>query len=82
MKSHKKFEEKYDLPFTLLADEEKKVVNLYGVWQLKQMMGRKYMGTVRTSFLINPLGNIAKVYEKVKPELHAEQVLRDLKTLQ
>ncbi len=82
VKSHKKFAEKYKLPFTLLSDEKKEVVNLYGVWQLKKMMGREYMGTVRTSFLIDPEGNIAKVYEKVNPELHAEQVLADLGALQ
>ncbi len=81
-KSHKKFEKKFDLPFTLLADTEKKVVNAYGVWAPKKFMGREFLGTLRTSFLINPEGKIAKVYEKVKPELHAEEVLADLKTLQ
>lgn len=79
--SHKKFEEKFNLPFTLLADTEKKMVNAYGVWAEKKLAGREYMGTLRTSFLINPEGKIAKVYEKVKPELHAEEVLADLKTL-
>lgn len=79
--SHKKFEEKFNLPFTLLADTEKKMVNTYGVWASKKLAGREYMGTLRTSFLINPEGKIAKVYEKVKPELHAEEVLTDLKTL-
>jgi peroxiredoxin Q/BCP len=78
-KSHKKFEEKFSLPFTLLADTEKKVVEAYGVWQQKKMMGREYMGTVRTSFLINPEGKIAKIYEEVKPEIHADEVLKDLK---
>ena len=72
--SHKKFETKYKLPFTLLADEHKEVVEKYGVWQEKSMYGRKYMGTVRTSFLIDPKGNIAKIYEKVKPETHAAEV--------
>jgi peroxiredoxin Q/BCP len=76
---HKKFEEKYNLPFTLLSDETKEVVEKYGVWQKKKFMGREYMGTVRTSFLINPEGKIAKIYEKVKPELHAEEVLADFK---
>ena len=79
VKSHKKFEEKYDLPFALLADEAKKIVKLYDVWGEKKFMGRKYMGTFRTSFLINPDGKIAKIYEAVKPDLHAEEVLRDLK---
>jgi peroxiredoxin Q/BCP len=78
VKSHKKFEEKYELPFTLLADEEKKVVNLYGVWGDKKFMGREYKGTLRTSFLIDPKGRIAKIYENVKPEVHAEKVLNDL----
>jgi peroxiredoxin Q/BCP len=79
--SHKKFAGKYKLPFTLLADEKKEVVEKYGVWQEKSMYGRKYMGTVRTSFLIDPSGKIAKIYEKVKPELHAAEVLADLQTL-
>src|SRR5579872_618588 len=72
--SHKKFVEKYSLPFTLLADTEKKVVNLYDVWGEKSMYGRTYMGTFRTSYLIDPEGKIAKVYEKVKPDIHAEEV--------
>lgn len=80
VKSHKKFEEKYDLPFTLLSDEEKKVLNLYGVWQEKNSFGNMIMGTVRTSFLINPEGKIEKVYKNVKPKIHAQQVLDDLKT--
>lgn len=74
---HKKFEEKYKLPFTLLADEEKKAVNLYSVWGKKKFMGREYMGTLRTSFLISPQGKIAKIYEAVKPDIHAEEVLKD-----
>lgn len=78
VKSHVKFKEKYDLPFTLLSDENKKVVERYGVWQEKSMYGKKYMGTMRTSFLIDPEGKIAKVYEKVKPETHAKEVLKDL----
>lgn len=81
-KSHKKFAVKYDLPFTLLADPNKKIVTKYGVWGKKKFGGRKYMGTLRTSFLIDPKGKIAKVYGKVKPEIHAEEVLRDLKTMQ
>ena len=79
--SHKKFAEKYDLPFTLLADEDKKVVEKYGVWGKKKFMGREYMGTFRISFLINPKGKIAKVYENVKPEVHADEILADLKKL-
>lgn len=78
-KSHKKFAEKYKLNFTLLADEDKKVVKKYGVWGRKKMMGKEYDGIMRTSFLIDPEGTIVKVYEKVKPETHAMDVLRDLK---
>lgn len=80
--SHKKFEDKFSLPFTLLADTEKKVVEAYGVWAPKKFMGREFLGTLRTSFLIDPEGNVAKVYEKVKPDLHAERVLADLASLQ
>jgi peroxiredoxin Q/BCP len=80
-KKHKKFADKYNLPFTLLADPEKKVVEQYGVWGKKKFMGREYMGTQRVSFLIDPTGKIAKVYEKVKPADHAAEVLQDIKTL-
>lgn len=79
VKSHKKFAEKYGLPFLLLADENKEVVSAYGVWGKKRLMGREYEGISRTSFLIAPDGTIEKVYENVKPELHAQQVLKDLK---
>ncbi len=78
-KKHTKFIEKYNLPFTLLADEDKKTVSDYGVWAKKKFMGREYMGTLRVSFLIDPQGKIAKIYEQVKPETHADEVLRDLK---
>jgi peroxiredoxin Q/BCP len=78
VKSHKKFAEKYSLPFTLLADTEKTVINAYGVWGDKKFMGREYEGILRQSFLINPAGKIAKVYEKVKPEEHAKEVLGDI----
>jgi len=77
--SHKKFEEKFSLPFTLLADTNKEVVRAYGVWAPKKFMGKEFLGTVRMSFLIDPEGNIAKVYEKVKPEFHAGEVVHDLK---
>lgn len=78
VKSHKKFAEKYGLPFTLLADEEHKVSEAYGVWGTKKMMGHEFQGIRRTSFLISKEGMIEKVYENVKPELHADQVLADL----
>jgi peroxiredoxin Q/BCP len=78
---HEKFAKKYELPFTLLADENKEVVNAYGVWAKKKFLGREYMGILRMSFLIDPKGKIAKIYENVKPALHAEEVLLDIKTL-
>lgn len=76
--SHKKFANKYHLPFSLLSDDGKKVVKLYDVWGKKKFMGREYTGTKRTSFLIDPNGKIAKIYEAVKPALHAEEVLTEL----
>ena len=82
VKSHKKFTEKYGLAFPLLADEDKKVVNRYGVWGVKKFMGREYQGIKRTSFLIDPNGKIAKVYENVKAVEHAPMVLADLAALQ
>lgn len=78
VKSHKKFAEKYELPFRLLADEGHVIADTYGVWGRKKFMGREYDGVMRTSFLINPEGKIAKVYESVKPEQHATEVLKDL----
>jgi len=82
VKSHKKFAQKYGLTFPLLADEDRTVVNAYGVWGRKKFMGREYDGIFRTSFLIDPAGKIAKVYEGVKPDAHAAQVLADLRALQ
>ena len=79
VKSHKKFAQKYGLPFTLLSDESKEMLKAYGVWGVKKMMGREYEGISRTSFLIAPDVTIAKIYESVKPEVHANQVLEDLK---
>lgn len=80
VRSHKKFAEKYNLPFPLLADIEEKVVSAYGVLGEKTMFGKKYKGVLRTSFLVNPDGIIQKVYRKVKPEVHATQVLTDVTT--
>ena len=80
--SHKKFADKYKLPFNLLADTNKTVVEKYGVWAEKSMYGRKYFGVLRTSFLVDPQGKIVRIYEKVKPAEHADQVLTDLKALQ
>jgi peroxiredoxin Q/BCP len=74
-KSHKSFAQKYDLPFTLLADPEKRLVEAYGVWGEKSLYGKKYMGTNRVTYLIDEAGNIAAVFPKVKPEKHAEELL-------
>jgi peroxiredoxin Q/BCP len=78
VKSHDKFVEKFKLPFTLLADEDKKIVQAYGVWGEKSFMGRKYMGVARVTFLIGPDGRIKKIWPTVKPEEHAEEVLAEL----
>lgn len=80
-KSHKKFAEKYDLPFTLLSDPDRKVLKMYGALGEKSMYGRKYIGILRSSYLINPEGKIAKVYEKVNPEKHADEVLETISHL-
>ena len=74
-KSHGKFAAKYKLPFTLLADEDKKIVQSYGVWGEKSFLGRKYMGTHRVTFLIGPDGLIRKIWPTVKPAEHAKEVL-------
>ncbi len=79
--SHRKFADKYKLPFTLLADTDTGVMQDYEVWAKKKFMGREYMGTLRASYLIDPKGTIAKVYAAVEPAGHADQVLADLKQL-
>lgn len=78
VKSHQKFKAKYQLPFTLLADEEKVALQAYDVWKEKSMYGRKYMGVERTTVVIDPEGRIARVFEKVKPAGHAALVLAAL----
>ncbi|HEX8290875.1 MAG TPA: thioredoxin-dependent thiol peroxidase [Pyrinomonadaceae bacterium] len=75
-KSHRKFAEKYGLPFRLLADTGHAVADLYGVYGEKQFMGRKYMGVARKTFLVDEEGRVAKVFDKVKVDEHAEEVLR------
>jgi len=77
-KSHDKFVEKQKLPFTLLADEDKKIGQTYGVWGEKRFMGMKFMGTNRVTFLIGPDGRIKKIWPKVKPAQHAQEVLASL----
>ncbi len=76
--AHKKFEEKFGLPFTLLADPEKEVLQLYDVWKEKNMYGKKVMGVIRSSYLINEEGIIEQAFAKVKPELNAGQMLEIL----
>jgi peroxiredoxin Q/BCP len=74
VKSHQKFKAKYELPFTLVSDEEKVALQAYDIWKEKSMYGRKYMGVERTTFVIDPTGRVAKVFEKVKPAGHAAEV--------
>jgi peroxiredoxin Q/BCP len=76
--SHVKFTTKYQLPFPLLADEDKKIVNAYGAWGEKSFMGRKYLGIYRITYLIDPQGKIARIWPSVKPEAHAHEVLAAL----
>ena len=76
--SHAKFAAKHKLPFTLLADEDKQIVQAYGVWGQKSFMGRKYMGTFRVTFLIGGDGRIKQVWPLVKPAEHAAEVLKAL----
>lgn len=75
-KSHKKFIEKQELPFTLIADEDKSVHEAYGTWVEKSMYGRKYMGTARTTFIIDENGNIEEIIDKVKTKEHTNQILK------
>ncbi len=75
-KKHKKFEEKYNLPFTLVVDPEKKIIGKYGVWGEKNMYGRKYMGLHRTTFLIDEGGIIVKIFKKPKSKIHSEEIIK------
>ena len=77
--AQKKFKEKYDLPYSLLADVDKTVVNKYGVLKEKSMYGRKYMGIERTTFVISPEGKIAAIIGGIKPDEHAAAVITALK---
>jgi len=78
---HKKFETKFELPFTLLADPELAIIEKYGVWGEKSMYGKKYMGLLRTTFLIDETGNIKKVFLKPKSKEHAEEILNAFKEI-
>ena len=75
VKRHQKFIAKHDLPFNLISDEDHKVVNDYGVWQLKKFMGREYMGIVRTTFIIDENGLISDIISKVNTKEHTSQIL-------
>lgn len=77
--AQKKFKDKFDLPFSLLCDTDKKVAQAYGVLKEKNMYGKKVMGVVRSTFVVGPDGKLAQVFENVKPEGHAAQVLAALK---
>ncbi len=79
--SHEKFIKKFSLPFPLLADTDKIMSQDYGVWVEKSMYGKKYMGVARSTFVINKEGNIAKIFEKVKPEGHNQEIIATLKSL-
>jgi len=78
---HKKFAEKYQLPFLLLSDESGEVCEKYDVWKQKSLYGKSFMGIIRSTYLINPVGIITKVYPKVNVKLHAAELLNDLKDL-
>ena len=78
VKRHQKFIEKYELPFTLIADTDKKVINAYGVWGPKKFMGKTFDGIHRTTFIIDENGTIIKIIPKVKTKEHAQQILTEL----
>src|SRR6476646_12010244 len=74
-KKHKKFEQKFNLPFTLVADPGKKIIDKYGVWGEKNLYGRKYMGLHRTTFLIDEKGVIRKIFKKPRSKMHSEEII-------
>ncbi len=79
--SHKKFKEKYHLPFTLLSDAQGNVIDAYGAWQNKSMFGRSFMGIARVSYLLDKNGVVVRVYESVDPATHALDILRDVRAV-
>jgi len=81
MKSHNKFKEKYKIKFDLLADDKIKIVKSYKVWAKKKFMGREFMGIVRSTFLVDPMGKIVKIWDNVKVKDHAQEVLDTLKNI-
>ena len=76
IKKHKKFETKYGLPFRLVADEEHRIADAYGVWGLKKFMGREYMGIIRTTFLINTKGKIERIISTIDTKEHTQDILQ------
>ena len=76
VKKHKKFEQKFGLPFTLVADPEKKIIDKYEVWGEKNLYGRKYMGLIRTTFLIDEKGIIRKIFKKPRSKVHSDEILK------
>lgn len=80
--SHKKFAEKYHLNFPILSDESKDVIKAYKAWGIKKFLGKSFEGTLRISYLIDPTGEIKKVYENVNPTIHSGEILRDIEKLQ
>ena len=76
---HKKFEEKFSLPFRLIADPQHRIIDKYGVWGEKQLYGRTYMGLHRTTFIIDDKGKIAKVFLRPKNKMHAEEIIQNMK---
>lgn len=81
VKSHKRFEEKYKLNFTLLADPDHKTIDAFGAWGRKKFMGREFDGTLRNTYIVDPEGEIVKTYEKVNPLTHSQEILKDLEQL-
>ena len=79
--SHARFRKKHKMPFNLLADPDHKVAEQFGVWQRKTMYGKLFFGVVRSTFIVGPDGTVVKVFEKVKPEGHAEEVIEALESL-
>lgn len=75
IEKHKKFETKYELPFSLISDPEKNIIQAFGVWGMKKLYGKEYEGLIRTTFLIDETGKIVKVINKPKTKVHAEEIL-------
>jgi len=76
VRSHQKFTDKFNLPFTLIADPEHKIINKYGVWGLKKLYGREYMGLYRTTFVVDEKGVISKIFLRPKNKAHAQEIIK------